>query len=109
VENKEFIRKNIDIQVKSRFRRLRGINTLFSLVMLPLTAFHTSRAAFQRSSAWQRATTVVRSMASLSDIIKKDLDDIKAAGTYKAERVITTPQAAHIKVTTGSGEVLNFW
>ena len=34
------------------------------------------------------------------------LDDIRAAGTYKRERVISTPQDAHIRVGDG-GELLN--
>ena len=34
------------------------------------------------------------------------LDDIRAAGTYKRERVISTPQDAHIRVGNG-GELLN--
>ncbi len=38
--------------------------------------------------------------------LKKQLSDIRAAGTYKTERVITTPQDAHIKVA-GGREVLN--
>ncbi|HLJ10318.1 MAG TPA: glycine C-acetyltransferase [Planctomycetaceae bacterium] len=38
--------------------------------------------------------------------IEQQLDAIRAAGTYKAERVITTPQDAHIRVADGSS-VLN--
>ena len=38
--------------------------------------------------------------------IEKQLADIRAAGLYKSERVITTPQDARIRVATG-GEVLN--
>jgi glycine C-acetyltransferase len=37
----------------------------------------------------------------------RQLDEIRAAGTYKAERVITTPQDAHIGVAGSSGPVLN--
>ncbi len=40
-------------------------------------------------------------------IIQKELDDIKAAGLYKEERIIVTPQAAEIKTDKGA-EVLNF-
>ena len=39
--------------------------------------------------------------------LKKELADIEAAGLYKKERVITTPQRADIKVNAGE-EVLNF-
>lgn len=40
--------------------------------------------------------------------VTAELEAMKAAGTYKRERVITSQQSAHIKVSTGSGEVLNF-
>jgi glycine C-acetyltransferase len=39
--------------------------------------------------------------------IQNELDELKAAGLFKSERVITTPQSALIKTTTGK-EVLNF-
>ena len=39
--------------------------------------------------------------------LQKSLSDIKAAGLYKEERLITTPQSAEIKVKPGT-EVLNF-
>jgi glycine C-acetyltransferase len=39
--------------------------------------------------------------------LQKTLADIEAAGLYKRERVITTPQSAHITVT-GGRQVLNF-
>ena len=38
---------------------------------------------------------------------QEELDGIKAAGTWKAERIITTPQAASINTREG-GEVINF-
>ena len=43
--------------------------------------------------------------------LQKTLSDIEAAGLYKRERVITTPQSAHITVGSASGaekKVLNF-
>ena len=40
------------------------------------------------------------------DHLTKQLADIRAAGLYKSERIITTPQDAHIGVT-GGREVLN--
>ena len=43
----------------------------------------------------------------MKEFLAKELADIKAAGLYKNERVITTPQRADIKVKEG-GEVLNF-
>ena len=43
----------------------------------------------------------------LKPVLKKELDSIKEAGLYKSERIITTPQGAVIKTTSG-GEVINF-
>ena len=43
----------------------------------------------------------------MKEFLAKELADIKAAGLYKEERVITTPQRADIEVKNG-GEVLNF-
>jgi len=45
-------------------------------------------------------------MVSL-DHLKVTLDEIRSAGLYKTERVITTPQSVEIKVQSGE-EVLNF-
>ncbi len=44
--------------------------------------------------------------AGLKSVIAKQLDDIKQAGTYKRERVISSPQAA--QVTSNGKQVLNF-
>jgi glycine C-acetyltransferase len=45
------------------------------------------------------------------DFLNGELEDIKAAGLYKRERLITTPQSAHVGVAvpggSGTGEVLN--
>src|SRR3954464_5738366 len=43
---------------------------------------------------------------SFSSHLTRQLQDIQAAGTYKRERVITTPQDAHIRVANGE-PVLN--
>lgn len=40
--------------------------------------------------------------------LTKELQDIKDAGLYKQERIITTPQKAGINVSGTDGEVLNF-
>ena len=45
--------------------------------------------------------------ASMQQHLSRQLDAIRAAGTYKRERVITTPQDAHIRVAGGSSPVLN--
>jgi glycine C-acetyltransferase len=44
---------------------------------------------------------------TLQPALKKELAEIKEAGLYKNERVITTPQGAVIRTTTGK-EVINF-
>jgi len=43
----------------------------------------------------------------IKDILKKELQEIKEAGLYKAERIITTSQDTVIRVSSGQ-EVLNF-
>lgn len=40
--------------------------------------------------------------------LTKELQDIREAGLYKNERIITTPQSADIRVENTAGEVLNF-
>ena len=44
---------------------------------------------------------------NVTDRIQTTLEEIRAAGLYKEERIITTPQGVEIKVRDGS-EVLNF-
>ena len=44
---------------------------------------------------------------AIKEHLQRELSEIKEAGLFKSERVITTPQKAAIKVTTGE-EVLNF-
>ncbi|MEV6007942.1 glycine C-acetyltransferase [Streptomyces sp. NPDC051976] len=48
--------------------------------------------------------------ASVRDDLRATLDEIRAAGLHKPERVIGTPQSATVNVTAGGrpGEVLNF-
>ena len=45
--------------------------------------------------------------STLKEKLTKELQEIKEAGLYKSERVITTPQGADIKTTEGR-EVINF-
>lgn len=45
--------------------------------------------------------------ATLKPQLQQELAEIKEAGLYKSERIITTPQGAEIKVSTGE-TVLNF-
>jgi len=44
---------------------------------------------------------------SMKTVISEALDEIKAGGLYKSERVLTTPQGANVAVA-GGREVLNF-
>lgn len=46
-------------------------------------------------------------MYSIQDSLQSEINDIKAAGLYKEERIITTPQGAEID-TTATPDVLNF-
>ncbi|HVU92268.1 MAG TPA: glycine C-acetyltransferase [Jatrophihabitans sp.] len=43
---------------------------------------------------------------SVQGELKQTLDEIRAAGLYKAERELASPQSAHVR--SGGGEVLNF-
>lgn len=45
---------------------------------------------------------------SFRTILQKQLDDIHAAGTYKNERVITSPQNTVINIEGSSAGVINF-
>lgn len=45
---------------------------------------------------------------SFRAILNKQIGDIREAGTYKNERVITSPQATSICVKGSNGKILNF-
>ena len=47
-------------------------------------------------------------LVDLRRVLNAELDGIRDAGTWKAERVITTPQAASIRVQGRADPVLNF-
>jgi glycine C-acetyltransferase len=46
--------------------------------------------------------------AAFNGILTKQLEDMKAAGTYKTERVISSPQESKISVQGMPKKVLNF-
>ena len=48
------------------------------------------------------------SVAALRTVLSGELDAIRNAGTWKEERVITTRQAAVIRVKDSSDDILNF-
>ncbi|XP_036445843.1 2-amino-3-ketobutyrate coenzyme A ligase, mitochondrial [Colossoma macropomum] len=47
-------------------------------------------------------------VAQARSVLESELDTIRAAGTWKGERVITSKQGAHISVDGSSGDILNF-
>jgi glycine C-acetyltransferase len=54
----------------------------------------------------------IRRLSTLDNFkshIGEQLKGIKAAGTFKNERIITTKQAAHIKVANSDADILNFY
>ena len=55
-----------------------------------------------------RRASSAAAVSGLRDVLRAELDGIREAGTWKAERVITTPQAAAIRVQGRAGTVLNF-
>jgi glycine C-acetyltransferase len=55
---------------------------------------------------WQSDSELALMNSQFQSHLQSQLEAIRAAGTYKNERVITTPQDAHIKVA-GGREVLN--
>ena len=67
-----------------------------------------------RVNVWLRSSTVLPSRwestgrNQLKKIVQETLEGIKAAGTWKSERIILSHQAACIKVQEQEGGVLNF-
>ncbi|KAJ1944717.1 hypothetical protein FBU59_002525, partial [Linderina macrospora] len=66
--------------------------------------FKTALRRTSRSYSTKRATLP----AAFEERITQALDGMRKAGTFKTERVITTPQSSSIQVASGSGSVLNF-
>uniref|UniRef100_A0A3Q3IYA0 Aminotransferase class I/classII large domain-containing protein n=1 Tax=Monopterus albus TaxID=43700 RepID=A0A3Q3IYA0_MONAL len=58
-----------------------------------------------RASALTRRYTAVSGAAA---VLEKELDTIRAAGTWKAERIITSRQGPQINVDGSRGSILNF-
>ena len=44
---------------------------------------------------------------TIKEHLSKEIQEIKDKGLYKTERIITSPQSAEIKISTGE-EVINF-
>ncbi len=49
-----------------------------------------------------------RPLSSLVDVATANLQAVRDAGTFKTERIITSPQSASIHVSTATEDVLNF-
>jgi len=64
-----------------------------------------ARLSFSPAGMGARATSTI---AALREVLRTELDGIRAAGTWKSERVIVSPQAASIRVQGRPGEILNF-
>ncbi|XP_070566567.1 2-amino-3-ketobutyrate coenzyme A ligase, mitochondrial-like [Ptychodera flava] len=59
-------------------------------------------------AAFSRGYAAKPALDSMNDILGDTLSGIKEAGTWKAERVITTKQAASIQVAGTQNKILNF-
>lgn len=55
-----------------------------------------------------RTAAPLRTLSTLTDVASAQLAAIKAAGTFKTERIITSPQTASISVAGRAEPVLNF-
>src|SRR5213082_1046736 len=78
------------------------INRLFASRATEISVANQCRAALHSA----RFAQDWRMLAEFNQQLTKTLDEIKAQGLYKTERVITTPQDAHIAVAGGK-RVLN--
>src|SRR6184192_2570597 len=78
------------------------INRLFTSCATEISVANQCRAALHSA----RFAQDCRMLAEFDQQLTKTLDEIKAQGLYKTERVITTPQDAHIAVAGGK-RVLN--
>ncbi|KAJ2764543.1 hypothetical protein IWQ57_005132 [Coemansia nantahalensis] len=78
--------------------------------MVPRSALRTlPRLAGRRLLATTAAARKPAQLpAALEERISTALDGMRAAGTFKTERVITTPQSASIGVQGGAASVVNF-
>ncbi|KAJ1798620.1 hypothetical protein LPJ75_006816, partial [Coemansia sp. RSA 2598] len=67
-------------------------------------------ACLQRrfASGAAASSAQARIPAMLEERIVQRLDEMKSAGTFKTERVITTPQNSNIRVQSSAKPVLNF-
>lgn len=74
--------------------------------MLFLTSELLKEAAKTKTQSTLRLISTARK--TLEEIIEKELEGIREAGTWKNERIITSQQKAQIGINTQKEEVLNF-
>lgn len=65
------------------------------------------RSVFQPCAA-ANASRPYAAVAQALSVLESELDSIRAAGTWKGERVITSKQGPHICVDGSRGDILNF-
>ncbi|KAI8492610.1 hypothetical protein Bbelb_296510 [Branchiostoma belcheri] len=75
------------------------------MAALYVTAVRTLRT---RSPIFLAPRRFQSALASMKEILGGELEGIRQAGTWKTERVITSPQAANITVQGTEGNILNF-
>lgn len=63
---------------------------------------------FLATSSWTHAAQPAEDGGNLIQVCQQQLDEIRSAGTYKTERIITSPQSASIGVLNRPDNVLNF-
>eukprot|EP00877_Chromochloris_zofingiensis_P009602 jgi/Chrzof1/4896/Cz15g03150.t1 len=64
---------------------------------------------FSTTTGWGLPlATAVDDRDVLREVLSQQLDDIRAAGTFKVERIITSPQSASVGVSDRKDDVLNF-
>ncbi|XP_060945396.1 2-amino-3-ketobutyrate coenzyme A ligase, mitochondrial [Limanda limanda] len=66
-----------------------------------------ARGLLRRASAGAPCRTY-GAVAAARVVLEAELDSIRAAGTWKAERIITSKQGARINVDGSRGDILNF-
>lgn len=68
--------------------------------------FHTESVS--SLSGGKRNLSNTSASKQFRNILQKQIDDIKSAGTYKNERIITSSQSTTISVKGSQGGILNF-
>ncbi|XP_077068034.1 2-amino-3-ketobutyrate coenzyme A ligase, mitochondrial isoform X1 [Siphateles boraxobius] len=78
-----------------------SLRTAVRCLRAPLRSVFQPCAAANASRPYSAAAQALR-------VLESELDSIRAAGTWKGERVITSKQGPHINVDGSTGDILNF-